>query len=41
MDYLDSDIKYVSGVGEVRAKLLERELGIRTLGDMLRHFPFR
>ena len=38
---LDNDIKYVSGVGEVRAKLLERELGVRTLRDMLYHFPFR
>ncbi len=38
---LSSDIKFVAGVGEARAKLLERELGIRTLGDMLYHFPFR
>lgn len=41
MDYLDNDIKFVSGVGEARAKLLDRELGIRTLGDMLRHYPHR
>lgn len=41
MDYLLTDIKYVAGVGEVRAKLLDKELGIRTLGDMLYHFPFR
>ena len=41
MDRLDNDIKYVPGVGEAWAKLLDRELGIRTLGDMLRHFPFR
>ena len=41
MDYLQSDIKYVSGVGEARARLLDKELGIRTLGDMLRHYPFR
>lgn len=39
--YLDSDIKFVSGVGEMRARLLEKELGIRTLGDMLSHYPFR
>lgn len=39
--YLDNDIKFVSGVGEVRAKLLEKELGIRTLGDLLSHYPFR
>ena len=41
MDYLKSDIKYVAGVGEARAKLLDRELGIRTPGDLLDHFPFR
>ena len=41
MDILDNDIKFVAGVGEARAKLLERELGIRTLGDMLSHYPFR
>ncbi len=41
MKSLDKDIKFVSGVGEQRAKLLERELGITTFGDMLYHFPFR
>lgn len=41
MDYLDNDIKFVGGVGEARARLLDKELGIRTLGDMLRHYPFR
>ena len=41
VDYLDNDIKFVSGVGEARARLLDKELGIRTLGDMLRHYPFR
>ena len=41
VDILDNDIKFVAGVGEARAKLLERELGIRTLGDMLSHYPFR
>ena len=34
-NYLDNDIKFVAGVGEARARLLERKLGIRTLGDML------
>lgn len=38
---LDTDIKFVRGVGEVRSKLLDRELGIKTLRDMLYHFPFR
>lgn len=41
MEYLNNDIKYVSGVGEARARLLDKELGIRTLGDMLSHYPFR
>ncbi|MDE5706706.1 MAG: ATP-dependent DNA helicase RecG [Alistipes sp.] len=40
-DILDNDIKFVAGVGEARARLLEKELGIRTLGDMLSHYPFR
>ncbi|MDE6778853.1 MAG: ATP-dependent DNA helicase RecG [Alistipes sp.] len=39
--YLDNDIKYVSGVGEVRARILEKEAGIRTLDDMLHYYPFR
>ena len=33
MDNLKSDIKYVAGVGEARARLLDKELGIRTVGD--------
>ena len=37
----DNDIKFVSGVGEQRAKMLASELGIRTIGDMLYYFPFR
>lgn len=38
---LHSDVKFVPGVGETRAKLLEREFSIRTIGDLLNHFPFR
>ncbi len=38
---LDSDIKFIGGVGDARAKLFERELGIVSLRDMLYHFPFR
>ncbi len=36
-----SDVKFLPGVGEVRATALARELGIRTLEDLLWHFPFR
>ena len=39
--YLDNGIQFVPGVGEARAKLLERELGIRTMRDLLWYFPFR
>ena len=38
---LDNSVMYTKGVGEVRARLLEKELGIRTLRDILYHFPFR
>ena len=38
---LGDSIKFIPGVGDVRAKLLEKELGIRTAEDMLWHFPFR
>lgn len=41
MAKLSDSVKFVPGVGEVRAKLLEREAGIRTMGDLLYHFPFR
>ncbi|MFI3302139.1 MAG: ATP-dependent DNA helicase RecG [Rikenellaceae bacterium] len=38
---LNGDIKFVPTVGEVRATLLSRELGISTMGDALYHLPFR
>ena len=38
---LNNSVKYVAGVGEARAKLLEKELGIITISDLLRHYPFR
>ncbi len=38
---LDTDIKFVPGVGEARTKVLDHELGIRTVGDLLAHYPFR
>lgn len=41
MEFLDSDIKYLKGVGEKRAKLLADELGISTFRDLLYTFPFR
>ena len=38
---LDSDIKYLPGVGPRRAELLNKELGISTFRDLLYTFPFR
>ena len=40
-NWLENSVKYVAGVGEARAKLLEKELGIITVGDLLRYYPFR
>jgi ATP-dependent DNA helicase RecG len=33
------DIKFVKGIGPKRAELLNRELGIHTAYDLVRHFP--
>ena len=33
------DVTYVKGVGPARAKLLDKQLGIRTAYDLVRHFP--
>ena len=38
---LQTDIKYVKGVGPLRAKLLGEELNIFTLRDLLYHFPYK
>lgn len=38
-DYLDTDIKFLKGIGPRRAELLGKNLGIRTYRDMLYHFP--
>lgn len=41
MSFLDTDIKFLKGVGDKRAKLLDAELEIRTFGDLLYTFPYR
>lgn len=38
---LDSDIKYLPGIGPKRAELLGKELNIQTFRDLLYFFPFR
>lgn len=41
LDLASRNIKYLPGVGEQRASLLERELNIRSLYDLLYYFPYR
>lgn len=41
MDNLYLDIKYLQGVGPVRAQLLNKELGIKTVGDLLGYYPYK
>ena len=38
---LDTDIQYLPGVGPKRAALLRSELGVATVGDLIRLYPFR
>ena len=38
---LTDDIVYLKGVGPSRAKVLASELGIRTVGQLLEHLPYR
>lgn len=35
----DIDLTYVKGIGPQRSKLLEKELGLRSVYDLLHHFP--
>lgn len=41
VNYLNTSISYLKGVGPGRADLLKSELGIRTFGDLLNFFPNR
>ena len=38
---MDTAIQYLPGVGPKRAQLLTEELGIATVGDLVRTYPFR
>ena len=37
----DTKIEFLKGVGGLRAEVLQKELGIRTFGELLMHLPFR
>ncbi|MBO7193399.1 MAG: ATP-dependent DNA helicase RecG [Bacteroidaceae bacterium] len=41
LDITTRDIKFLPGVGEQRATLLNRELNIRSLYDLLYYFPYK
>ena len=38
---LDTEIQFLPGVGPKRAELFRKELGISTVGEMIRTYPFR
>ena len=40
-DGLNMDVQFLPGVGPKRAELLGKELGISTVGELLRLYPFR
>jgi ATP-dependent DNA helicase RecG len=40
-DILDSEIKYLKGVGPMRAEAFKSDFGISTFRDLLSHYPFR
>lgn len=40
-EILNRDITFLKGVGERKAQILQKDLGIRTWGDMLYYFPYR
>lgn len=41
MSELNTEIQYLKGVGPKRAELLSRELGVKTLSDLIHIYPFR
>jgi len=41
VDLSSQDIKFLPGVGPKKADLLNKELGIRTAEDLLRHYPYK
>ncbi len=40
-DFLEQDIKFLPGVGPKRAEILNKELNIKTFGDLIYYFPFK
>ena len=40
-DILSQDVMYAPGVGPKRKELLNKELGIKTFGDLLEYYPYK
>lgn len=40
-DFISQDVMYLQGVGPGRAKLLNNELGVFSVGDLLYHIPYK
>ena len=38
---LDTEIQFLPGVGPKKAQLLDKELNVKTIGDLIRLYPFR
>ena len=38
---IDTDIQFLPGVGPKRAAMFRNELGISTIGDLIKTYPFR
>lgn len=41
LNILDQDIKFIPGVGSSRSALFDKEIGVRTYGDLLEHYPYK
>lgn len=40
-DVMQRKVEFVKGVGDTKAKILQKELGIGTLGELLEYYPYR
>lgn len=41
MDILNTDIKFLAGVGPKKAEILAKEIGVRSYSDLLHYFPYK
>lgn len=41
MSFFDTPIEYLKGIGPAKAEILNKELGIFTFGDFIKHYPYR